>query len=262
MSNYKNLLNELKKVNEGSAFDVYVPSVDKMVKFTHLNVKQQKEIIKSAMDNSINSVLFINTVNKIIKDNCMDKSIKFTMIDRAPIIIALRANSFNKNYEVDVDGEEKVYNLLDHVKKYNEFKFKQESSKIFSIENIKIYTRIPTLLDDTEINAKCLNSIKGKTNLNDEESVSRALSEVFVYEILKYIDYIEFVGDTDPVKVDFSETNVADRYQLVEAFPMSVNNMIIEFISGVREYEENFTKLEESDDRVTINIDPTFFSDS
>ena len=261
-NNYKNLINKLKDANQENAFDVYVPSKGNSYKFLPLNVKQQKQVIKAAMDTSLNSVLFINTLNKIIYENALDKNIEFNMLDRSAIIIALRSNSLKTEYTLTDDDDTKIdINLTDQINKFKDIKFKAKLKCEFELAKIRVHCSIPTLKIDTEVNAKCVNKVKLDFNTKDDESISRALSEVFIYEIIKFIDHIEFVDGEDTVEVDFKGLNINDRCEIVENFPVDMNTKVIDFITEVRQFDVLFTEVKIGDDSYNIKIDPAFFSE-
>ena len=69
MNSPSTLLDKLSKINNENTISIFVPSVGKDVKFKSLNIKQQKDLIKTAMDGAASGATLNQELNSIIIDN-------------------------------------------------------------------------------------------------------------------------------------------------------------------------------------------------
>ena len=72
MDNFTSALSSLENLTK--SFDVFVPSLNKKVKFKGLTTKQQKEAVKTALDKNITGITFSNLLNQVIKENSLEKN--------------------------------------------------------------------------------------------------------------------------------------------------------------------------------------------
>ena len=100
MSNINTFLTKIQTLNKENIIDVDVPSLSGTVKFLPLSVKQQKDLIKSSLDGSLAGIYINNTINNIILENNIDKH-QLLVIDKLPIIVALRVQAFGSTYQVN-----------------------------------------------------------------------------------------------------------------------------------------------------------------
>ena len=110
MSNINTFLTKIQTLNKENIIDVDVPSLSGTVKFLPLSVKQQKDLIKSSLDGSLAGIYINNTINNIILENNIDKH-QLLVIDKLPIIVALRVQAFGSTYQVNEQDVELSNNL-------------------------------------------------------------------------------------------------------------------------------------------------------
>ena len=102
-------LKKLGKIND-EKLEVFVPSRKKKIEVTPFTLKQQKDLISSALDGMKGALNFSRTLNNIIVKNTDDKELK--IYDKFPLVISLRKQSLGKKYK---QGED-VFDLDDILK--------------------------------------------------------------------------------------------------------------------------------------------------
>lgn len=251
------LLQKLKEISNKS-IDVYIPSLDKDVPFKSLNIKQQKEIIKASFDKNIPGISFNNILNSIIKENCQEQSMELLVTDRPSIAIALRKNIFGtkiKNaVKTETLDEESVEFDLEQV---IQTKAKLDITTVRTVKSdaLEVQLKIPTLAVDSRVNKESQKVLSHLVEQNN--TIKDLISELFVYELVKFIDYVEVL---DVGKVIFAEINVADQINIVESLTAEVNKSIMEYIEEIRAFEKKYLSFTKNNKEYNINLDASFFS--
>ena len=241
------ILSKLKEINESDLINVHIPSANKNMTFKSISVKQQKDLIKSGMDGALSGITISNVINQIIIDNSIEKY-DFLVVDKIPIILALRNKSFGSVFTLKNDDKNVTFNLNSILKNKLEFS-NIEKTEIKSEENkISVELTIISLEEDTKINAFQLEKLKK----NKDEDLSETIGSLFVYEILKFISKIT-VGSDEIIMKDFP---IKDRLTIVENLPASVNNEILEYIQSFRKEEMEYITVNGD----TLPIDARLFS--
>jgi hypothetical protein len=222
MSEVLNILKELQSVEDDSALDILVPSVNKLIKFKPLSVKQHHEILKCSIDGVPGSIKLAIILNKIIIDNSLEP-VDFTIYDAEWILLQLRKHSFGKTVSI----EDKVYNLDDLTKNVTDFKYTHS----ISYKGIEVLLSVPTIKLDIEVSEACYKDIL-KT-VSDETKISETISSMLSYEIVKFIKSISVKDNT----INFSDITTTEKKKLLESIPLAVNNKITEYISSYRKNE-------------------------
>lgn len=247
MDNFSEALVSLNSI--GTEYDIFVPSLNRKVKFKGLNTKQQKEAVKSALENGFIGVSFSNFLNNVLKENCTE-SIDFLLTDKAYIITVLRVLSLSKDIKV---GDEKIdFSFIVNLNNTlpNSLKQKQVTDS-----NITIDLQIPTLSKDSDINRETLKKI---SNEKAETLSKETVGEMFVNEIVKYISKVSINNNDKTVDLDFKDLSFQQRVQLVERLPLTINTKVFEYINQVRAFEKESFKIDGKP--VELVIDPSFFT--
>jgi hypothetical protein len=238
----KSFLDDLKQVNDASTVSIKVPSTSKKATFRKFNVTQQKKLLKSAFDGVQGSIESLNVFNNIVKDNCQD-DVDFLLCDRIPILLELRKATSGNTFLID----EKDYDLSElpifNIKDVNLTATIEDSG-------IEATCKVPTLDTDIKINKKIIAEI-GK--LTREQQEKQSIELVLTYEIIKYVDAIK-LGETS---LNFNDLSVYERVKVVNELPLSLNNSIIDYISGVKKVEDKCLTF---DDDAVVNIDAGFLA--
>ena len=235
-SDFINKLTELKK-----DFKVFIPSLKKEASAKQITLKQQKDIISTAINGVLGALQFTKSVNDVINENIEGK--EFYTFDRVPILLALRAHSLGDKIKADNDELVSLKPVLLKAKKVPAFKL----SKAVSIDSIKVDLRIPTLKEENVIVKRCIQEID---NLKSE-NLSEAMGLIYIFELLKTIKSITVDEET----VDFNDLKVTDRVKIIEQLPLDLYDDITSFLEQITKYEADLLTIDDT----SITIDASLF---
>lgn len=241
------ILSKLNQINESNLISVYVPSAKKEMKFKPISVRQQKDLIKSGLDGILSGIIISNVINQVITDNSVEKY-DFLVVDKIPVILSLRKQSFGSEFISKQDQNETRYDLDLILSK--DLAYTNIGKTELSLDNVNITVTLDvlTLEEDTKINNFQLDKLKkGK-----EEDISETVGSLFIYEILKFITKLE----VNKEEVDMKAYSIKDRLSVVENIPAELNNKILEYIQGFRKEEMDYITV----DGNTLSIDARLFS--
>ena len=242
--NFKTVLNEIKNLRKNLNF--FSPSNNKELQISPLSLKQQKSIIENGFSSSL-SVLFFNvTFFNIIKENFIGDIKDLNTLDRVNISLSLRQKISNE-YK---DEDDNVYNISDVIEKN-----KEEiviAPKEVVTENFTFKLKSPNLEIDNKINKILLKKYKNKKL--DDGVINLLISDLYVYEMLKFIEEINFGETTINIQDDLDNSlkfiNEINTYELKD---------ILKYINEVRDLELNLSKIPKTDSDTNINITADFF---
>lgn len=241
------ILDKLKQINNSNLVSAYVPSLQKKMDFRPLSIKQQKDLIKSSMDRNLSGITFSNILNQIIVDNSIQKS-EYLVTDRYPIIVALRKQAFGGLYDVVEEEKKKTFDLgviLERELTYSEPKMVEIMLKD---TELTVRLEVISLENDIKINNYQLDKLKK----DKTEDISETVGSLFVYEILKFVSKV-IIGKEE---VDMVNLPVKDRLSIIESLPVTMNNLILEYIQNLRKDENEYITI----DGELLPLDPRFFS--
>jgi hypothetical protein len=241
------ILSKLNQINESNLISVYVPSAKKEMKFKPISVRQQKDLIKSGLDGILSGIIISNVINQVITDNSIEKY-DFLVVDKIPVILSLRKQSFGSEFVSKQDQNETRYDLDLILSK--DLSYTNIGKTELSLDNVNITVTLDvlTLEEDTKINNFQLDKLKkGK-----EEDISETVGSLFIYEILKFVTKLE----VNKEEVDMKAYSIKDRLSVVENIPAELNNKILEYIQGFRKEEMDYITV----DGNTLSIDARLFS--
>jgi hypothetical protein len=156
-------------------FDIYVPSINRKVKFKGLTTKQQKDAVKTALEKAFSGISFALLANAVIKANSAE-NIDFLVTDRSYILTALRIHSLGTAYKKD-EKEIDLSPLLDiNIPLADELK-----TKTITDGSTTIHVSIPTLIKDSYINAQIHKNIAILPD--DEKRIQAAVGEIYINEL-------------------------------------------------------------------------------
>lgn len=248
MEKFTSALNTLDSLSK--SFEIFVPSLNRKVKFKGLNTKQQKDAVKSALEKATAGVSFSLLLNSILRENIQEPA-DLLLSDRSYIAVCLRVLSLSSTYK----KEDEIINL-DFVLNNNiplpaELKIAE-----IIVDNIKITASIPSLNRDNSIN---IESKKKLAPLPDNDDLPKeAVGELYINELTKYIDKIDINNNGNVISIIFDELNLAQKTQLVEKLPLTINTKLIEFINSAKLFEKGY--FTNNGKEVDINIDPSLFT--
>tara|TARA_R110000787_G_scaffold54452_4_gene126682 strand:+ start:1899 stop:2648 length:750 start_codon:yes stop_codon:yes gene_type:complete len=240
--------NSLLKQIESNKTNViaYSPTLQGDIELKSLTVDQQSVILDSISDisllqsNPIYLIIKFNTsFNNIIKQNSDSEVFeKMTSVDRANIII-----SFRKEISDEVEQDDEIIDLSKILERNKTIKV-INFNEIIEKDNFTFNVSVPTLNEDTIVN-KILSK-----KLKDNPSSGNLISDIYLYEILKFVDSIQFEGGEEvKIKKDFK------NLQLIKKINLSTLSPVIKFIEKVRSYEEEFITVPSSQEKLLLTPD-------
>ena len=243
------ILKQLDDLNKQSSIAIYIPSLQRTVKFKALNLLQQKELLKSSIDETLTKLSFITSFYNIIQDNIIEpiNINSLYVFDRTAIAIALRSASLDSKYTLD----DNVYDLTELVSNIPAVG-PEATNSIIDLQNLSIELEIPHLDVDREVSNAVLNKFRAAKT----EDIKTVVSELFIHEVLKYIKSVTFKSDTDNNTVVFKTINLDSRLAIAEKFPTTITNQILDFIKKFRDFENQYTKIGDTN----IEVDGSFFA--
>lgn len=248
-TNNQQFIDQLKAFNEEKfSKDIYIPSLERTVKFSTLTAKHQKDIIHSALDNPILNLIFHDKVYGIIKELCHEKDYidTFTVYDKDAILIQMRYYFISNEYE-----KKDFTNVIDFIKTMK----LDLSPKLDDVDGITVQYQIPNIKQERKI----LGEFKQTNSINmssqSEEDIRNIISHAYVLEIMKYVSRVQ-LNDLGAV-VDFNQHTFDENLEIVNLFGKKVCDRIHKFINDNRNSFEGMYKI---DDDTKLEIDSTLFS--
>jgi len=246
------IIGAIESVSRQNTLDIFVPTQNRTVKFRPMTVKHQKQIISSALENSLNTAHFHVECNNIISECCLEPDIEIYVIDRNAILVGLRVNMLGSIVPI---SDDKTYDIRDFYEQYSTLNPPEDLLNNITLEynGIKIETKPPTVKIDGEVN-KIAKKIFDKHL--EEKKVKETVTEAIVFEILKYIHKIHAAGKT----IEFDHSNALNLAPVVEALPLTLSKKLFDAIDHVKQYENSFTTVETDGEKQSIIIDARFFN--
>ena len=246
MSDFNQILTAVKTVADSLHVKITIPSCNKEVIFRPLTTKQQKDLVKSAAEKTLNPITFLNTVNEILTANATTP-VDLLVSDRNYVITILRALTLSKIYHT----KSATYDLS--VLQNNRLTSPVPITRVVEENDFKIFCKIPSLKVDTQYNNSLL-GLAGKRT--DQKDLTETLGDLFIYEAMKYIERVESTSLNINVVLD--SLSFHQRYQLVEALPAIINNKIVDYITEIKDLDNILFKI--GDQVVDVEIDQGFFT--
>lgn len=243
MSTASTLIDFFKELDVTNGYNVYIPSLEKELKFKQLTTEQLKVLLKTAVGDLIYNTDFTLEFNKIIKDNCIDNidTDALTIYDKLFILFKTKIECISPDYTFYFTDEEiEEYSLSDSsstislAKHLDNFKQKDKkvTNKLIQHNNITIECAIPTLGIENKFEEELhKNSTYDSVTTKELQDI---VGETFINELSKFIVSISI----DEKKYDLGAESFADRVKIVEKIPVSLINDVIKYIE---EYK-NITK--------------------
>ena len=243
-----NFIDQLKEYNRTNfSKDIFVPSLERDVKFSTLTAKHQRDIIHSTLDNPLLNLVFHDRLYKILKELCHEESIidSLTVFDKDAIAIQLRYHFISTKYEEkEMDGGiEAIKNTRLSFKPYIE-----------EVDGINMQLEIPSIQKEKKILSQYSKGKNISINTQKEEDIRELVADAYILEVIKFVSKVQIVG-TDIV-VDFSLHNVEENIKVVETLGRKVCDSILEFINKQREEHKDMYFL---DDNTEIEINSSLF---
>ena len=271
MSNAKKVIEMLKELEVNTSFDVYLPSLQKEVKFKQLTTEQLKRILRTALITTGYNSEFILTFNNIIKENCLDKTVNtdnLTIYDKVIIIYKTKIVSISPDYNfVFTSDEINTYSLEEASKTisltdiFNEFVDKKINFELdtASYNGCTITCGIPSLATENKLESELHKNIS--IDLESENEVSNVISEAFINEVAKFVTSVNINGE----EINFLQLSFTERVKIIENLPVTLTSFILKYIEKYKKAIDpllTYTFVTDKNDTLSkdITLDPTFFN--
>jgi hypothetical protein len=260
---FKNALEVLDQISEVFKVDVWIPSTQSYLQFKEIDTKQQKEMLSSAIDNSVYNTTFINVFYDILKQNLLekDKTIidNLTIHDKASIAIYLK-NQISKELNVifdDKNGISKKINLNDIVEKFKNYKTpKNELIKVTNKNvSLAVEVSLPLILVEIEHDKLMSKNYKKANQVKTNEDVKNIISDAFVVETSKYIKKI-WINDNE---VELNVQKLEQKIKIIEKLPSVLIQKVLDQISKWKKELDDILIVEHEDYKKVIGIDSLLF---
>jgi|GEM_PF-2940400 len=230
MSEITSLIEEIKKSKKN--IQVFVPSIGSTVTLNPITLAQQSKIIETVSgdfeiaNNPILALLEFNSITfNIIKNNVVEYQPIFNTIDRVNFIIALKSYL---DREVVVDDVK--FDLPEILKRNQTLEYLIQDDMLAS-GDISIEVSVPSLETDNIVNNLLLRKYKTSNSQN-----KKLLSDVYIFEALKFIDKISIGNHSQIIKKDIKSLNLLREIDIMTLKP------VFDYINRVRELEETYAK--------------------
>ena len=232
-------LEKLGKIND-EKIKVFLPSLKKSIEISPLTLKQQKDLISSALEGVRGAFFFNRTLNDIIIGNSGNSDLK--AYDKLPIVSHLRKHSLGNKIKID----EKIIDLDVAIKNFKTVPLNIKDEHVVELKTLKVHLRVPTLSEENVIFKK------GELDADTDRGGSReGLGLLYILEILKYIDKLE-IGEEE---IDFSKIKINDRIELLQELPLTMYKGVSQYIENINAYSNDIMTVDET----VIPIDVRFF---
>lgn len=264
---FQQILNDLRSKNNERSLNIWIPSLTRGVKFKHLTLNQQKQLIKSSVRENLLKLDFSRNIYTILQDNIVDNDVdldKLNIIDMISIGLHYRAADIGSDYGFYIEDTlhpVDLNNICERIRTVDcKDVFKQDT--IVS-DGYYVNVNVPTIKVDKEMNDYLFN--KYKDIPDDTESIKDMLADVYICEAAKYITTAEVVSPGDdpnnpPVTVDFATFTAPQRLQAIEQIPLTVLNQLVNVSDKVQSIESQILDVELGNDKATIEINSAFFT--
>jgi hypothetical protein len=219
MDNFSNVLTQLKKINEETIIDCFVPSINKQAKFKPMTVAQQQQIIKNLTNGAADSLRINNSINNILIDNSIECS-DLKVIDREVMLLQYRMH--------DATLDEREYAAIkDAVKSIKKEIKNIELTNVIQGYGITVNCSVPALQRDSAINAVIFNEFESK-NITKTQDMASLL---YGYQIIKFISNIVVADAT----VSFeSIEDLPSLMQIINNLPVDLNNAVLAYANTIQ----------------------------
>jgi hypothetical protein len=242
------ILKELDSLSIEDSIEIFVPSLQQNVKFKKLTLKQQKDLLKTSIDENLVKLAFNILLSSIIAENIIDKVDVNSLytLDRAAIAVSIRAKSLDNKYRA---AEDKEINLNELVNLYSTLPLdKTKLQQVTQDNNFTVLLGAPSLSVDKELSTYAINRMKSAPT-NDLKLI---VGELVIYELIKFIKSLK-IQDKE---IFFGSLTVKERVAIAEKLPSTITNKIFDFVKQYRDIETQYVKLDDT----IIDIDGNFFT--
>lgn len=245
MSEITSILDEIK--NSKKDIEVFAPSIGDNISISPITLAQQSKIIETVSDNvnvtnnPILALLEFNSITfTILKNNIKDYQPVFNTVDRVNFVIALRSYLDTKVVDNDVE-----FDLSKILERNKTIEYTAQGDTLVS-GDVSIDVSVPSLEVDNLVNNLILRKYKTSNTPN-----KKLLSDVYIYEALKFIDKVSIGEKYIQIKKDTKSLELLRELDTVTLKP------VFEYINKIRTLEESYAK--NISDSTVLDLTPDIF---
>jgi hypothetical protein len=270
-TNVKDIINLLEELEVNSGYDVYLPSLNKEVKFKQLTTEQLKQLLKTAVNAPIYNTEFILIFNSIIKQNCLDKDVNvdaLTVYDKLFVLFKTKIECISPDYTfIFTDEEVEAYSLSNDTdtvsveQHYNNFVNKKYNiaSETYTQNNCSVDCSIPTIEIENKLETELHKN--NKINSVTEDNIQSIIGDAFISEVTKFINKL-VINDKE---INLGSLSFKDRITVVEKLPVTLINNVLKYIESYKNTTNELVIYTfKTDKGVIINkqfpLDTSFFN--
>ena len=243
-TNFADILQEIKKIK--TAVSVWSPSQKSNVELKALSLAQQKTIIESSVDTNLSVLFFNTTFTKILEQNLPNPLKTYDTVDRVNFALAMRSQIKDM-----VQVEDKWHSIKDLMDLNKSLAASYPTEAVIESTQFKIWVKNPSLEHDNKVNSVLLR--KYKDDVLRGNKLKALISDLFVYEIYKFIDKIEIQSSGSQFDISSNLSGI----ELIDSMDSKEFVRVVEYINNLRDVERSFTKLPGTNTH--IDIVPDFF---
>jgi hypothetical protein len=276
--NINDILKLMNRANEGFAYEIFIPSLERNVMFRQINTSQQKRLIKAIIDSPAYNTEFIFALKQIIEENCIESLNvgEFTIIDKLIIALKMRAMSVGNDFKLvfkvkdeKEDNKEESITLTIDLSKLAEEAILYSKVDSLTIKDDKgiyeVLCNLPTINDEYNLEDQ-LRRNNTQIDIKNETELRETVGNVFINEIVKYVKKINIKDQTtnNIIEIDLKDIDFKNRINILGQIPASIIKKVIDYIANVN---NNFEKVllfkHQYKDQILeerLKIDASFFT--
>jgi hypothetical protein len=245
-NNFNDILSVLDTINKEVNVPVFVPSLNREVKFKSINTGQQKTLLKAAVDNPVFQTRFTIALYNLILENCTEKSIMpaLTTIDSAAIAIQLRVFTNGVDHILQQNNRRFKVNLQDIVDKIKSIPQTKDDTIISDPFTINVGA--PTFMEQFNLEKQ----LREKT-VNDQQVMSAQLTETigdaFIGEVSKFIKEITVTKDGADQQFNYKNLPYTKRHAVLEKIPTTSIKGVLKYMADYVNIQKDFLTITGTD---------------
>jgi hypothetical protein len=275
LKSFNSILESLDAINESSAVDLYVPSLNKTVKFTPLTIKHQQdfniledELVRSGAE-QLKYIRFCKAYDTVLTDTCLeDVNIdELLSIDRIALALQHRSQ-INKKMDVFTYDENETLVTIDIAKLVANIKKSppKDLTRTLKHNSITVTTGFPSIKQDREINQ----IIERILNLEQEavdspEDVETIIENNFPDLLLAILGKHIIKIDVDDKSISIDSGASPDMLiAAIQKLPLSLLKKVNDSYDEYKEYEAKIVsskhKISGTSTEVVLEIGTELFT--
>lgn len=236
--------------------EIYIPSTKETIKVKEINADQHKQIIGTAIDDSLFNTDFIKTLYPIFVNILGEDKVKiYTIFDKVAILLSIRQKISDtilvKKDESNKKSKELKISIKDIINEFTSSYIHPEK-KIIEDGPFTIELSVPSILKEYEYEKEIHNTDVKVKDFESAEDVKKIVIQEFIGEISKYVTRItiDSKGSLDLTNFPFK-----NRKMFITKLPSSINSKILEVIKQWKLEIDKFLTIS----GYKIDIDPVLF---